>query len=478
MTSTSRDGGGPTVSSAIAASPATSTTSSSTSSTRQCTKNTSAASSAVLAFFVALAVVEVLLLSLENYRFGVSPLFNAKNRRERNGNGNNNNYNGTVVDYYKENDTAVVAAAATASSAAAVASDSGSVGRQHVSVEFVFFMGLEGTGHHLVRSILRDSPHSAELRKAGVEALLGELASELFSAGRGYMDAYCYAGSRDINAMRGRDRVSGVLRRIVDVVESNDNNRISEQNETTTDETTTKTIAINANGFKKTYMMSYPMGGRGSCGRLRSPRLDLLYLSCQQVAGARCRHVLLHRDPLQVVRSTTIKRQFNPTVFSALHLYTYYLHTFASYLHAYPQQTAGCIGLYGDNDGDIDNNNINGSATTITSAAASLWGSPYSGAVLRRLTEFRDARSFETYYDSVYVPPATVSAAPSEETAQRSRLSRRRRRRRRRLSSDDDSNIASLSSSQYGPYVESLIQVHRSVVHLCREQVLRNQQQQ
>jgi len=319
---------------------------------------------------------------------------------------------------------------------------------------FVFFLGLEGTGHHFVKTLLKGSPASRYMRRRdkGAGAKMTELADELFHSGKGLMDAYCRE-DRVVDTVERRDNVVTLLRDITaEVANATASSGTDVAPNSSRNNIPPSTIALNANGFR--YMMSYPMGGIGSCSsRLKSPRLDVLYDACDR-AGVRCEHAYLYRDPYEVLYSTTTKRGFNPTLYRAMHLYTHYLQVFLSHLVQYPSQTAGCFGLY---------------EPGVTGRG--LWNDRYA-RIIRNLTGWEDADEFETYFDSVYKPPSSSAAEMLRTESNRNKVLFVEQLLKK--TDDDDVNNNTAHEAAYRPYVDAFVRAHGAVVELCKKQVAVN----
>lgn len=99
-------------------------------------------------------------------------------------------------------------------------------------------------------------------------------------------------------------------------------------------------------------MVSYP-NFMEACRDSQYPVLELLYAACDE-ANVRCSHVYLHRDPLEVLRSTTFKKSFNPTTgVAAAHLYTTMLKVIEAQLEGHPGRTRACVGFYWNGGGGV-----------------------------------------------------------------------------------------------------------------------------
>ena len=268
---------------------------------------------------------------------------------------------------------------------------------------FIFVLGLEGAGHHALSSLLKMSPTTKLLGRLDLRQKLRRLEYSFFYAGHGLMDAYCHS-TYPINATEKMNAAINAMQSM---------NRIIERHGSHPD------IVINANGVNK--MLSYPTGGRGECGRLKAPSLDLLYEVCHR-ARVRCEHIFLHRDPLDIMRSTTIKRPFNTDIHSGLHLYNAFIHVFYGYLSMYPTRTAGCVGLFEQNMTDQ-------------------W------RVVQELGSWSDEEDdFRQVASEVYAPPVAVST--------------------------EDAHLM-VPDFAYGPNLRAMMRSHNAWLDLCHQQVER-----
>jgi len=274
---------------------------------------------------------------------------------------------------------------------------------------FVFVVGLEGTGHHALSDILRNSPSMRRLRDAGIGPSMKALEKSLFSNGTGLMDAYCSGTDNDTNAQRALAQTARLLERI------STNVRLKPF-------TMPENIAINANGINR--MMSFPMGRFRCSGRMRTPSLGRLYEACD-AAKVRCLHLYIHRDPHALVHSTTVKRRYNPTIFAALHTYTTMLEVIYAQMAAHATRTAGCLNIIAP-DGEADEE------------VQRLRESP----VLRQLGGWTENKTklIENHLRSVYRPP---------------------------LSMTDAERLALVPHVTFGPYLRSMIRAHENVLGLC-----------
>ena len=102
-------------------------------------------------------------------------------------------------------------------------------------------------------------------------------------------------------------------------------------------------VSINCNGCRNSGLLSYPDFLRPQ-RELQYVNLHSFYRMCQE-AETNCRHAFIYRDPLQIVRSTTLKRHFNPTKLAAIRLYTMMYQVIHSQLVMFRQYNLGCFGF-------------------------------------------------------------------------------------------------------------------------------------
>jgi hypothetical protein len=218
-------------------------------------------------------------------------------------------------------------------------------------IKFVFFIGLEGSGHHLMSSILQGSP--AKVRIKSMESVAESrrsIQTKLFDrtldgrGDKGLWNAHCNH-KKAIDTVRLQQKLANKFKLMrLDL----------ERHGVGSDESSSSSIMnkkkiifpINTLGDRTGFgMVSYPNFGGKECRFLMYPNLDLFYDACD-TAKVDCEHIYLYRDPLQILRSTVLKRQFNPNMNIAIHLYTTMLHVVASQLETYEARTLGCYGFY------------------------------------------------------------------------------------------------------------------------------------
>ena len=203
------------------------------------------------------------------------------------------------------------------------------------NVQFVFFIGLKGTGHHLLEQIVRGSPTLTLLKTLRIHPITTwDFHTVLFQAysKNGLWNAHTHPEADKLNITQIQDRVVYFMQKI---------NRKATRNNCTI------TFPVNTlNGREGPVYgeVSYP-NFFGECRAASYPNLDVFYDSCDK-AGADCRHVYLYRDPYQIISSTTRKRKFNPNVLNAIHMYTSHLKIIASDLQVHSSRTLGCFGFF------------------------------------------------------------------------------------------------------------------------------------
>ena len=260
------------------------------------------------------------------------------------------------------------------------------------AIEFVLFVGLEGTGHHFMTALLQNSPMKQRLLRLGLKDYKSGILSKLFDKnldGRGdtgLWDAHCNHIYKPIDTLRIKEKVASKLRRAHShVLKANKKNQDQPK----------VIFPINTLWSEPGFgMLSYPnFGGWGEygCRFLSYPNLDLWYDVCDNlVPEVECSHILLYRDPIQILHSTVNKRHFNPNLLMSVHLYTTMLHIIISQLSAYKHKTIGCYGFY-----EYDYRN----QSWFDNVRDLFW----DGRTKNTYTEY------ETFIDSIYRPPTPIT---------------------------------------------------------------------
>jgi hypothetical protein len=205
--------------------------------------------------------------------------------------------------------------------------------RFNSSVKFLFVMGLEGTGHHLVSSIVTRGPEQKRVSDLGVKNSRAWIHQWLFHSapqGDGLWDAHC--AGHDVDTGK---KQADIMKKMEGI-----NRHVAGLNKTTKLLYFMNTV----DPFDTFGMVSYPNFAK-ECRFLDYPNLDLWYNLCD-AAKVDCEHVYLYRDPPRILYSTVDKRGFNPTLMYAIDLYTTMYHVVAGQLETYANRTIGCYGLF------------------------------------------------------------------------------------------------------------------------------------
>lgn len=300
----------------------------------------------------------------------------------------------------------------------------GKSSRKHttVQVRFVFFQGIEGTGHHLLRHLLDGSPAVQKIRSMELATAMGAAAGAAFHPRKGYLNLHCEHPTTEQVDLK-RDELVMNLRNISAKIAKQHHSNANGNG----DDHLLPAFPLNGivwpNSSSGT-MVSYPMNGK-ACRFHRYPDLNLLYDACQE-AGVLCQQVYLYRDPYAVIRSTSFRRQFNRDVYEAARLYTSMLMVLHSQLLTFPDRTLACINFY---DTSLPREEVWDPIQNLFG-----WGSGI------------DKQSeFDMYVKQKYIPPSPVN----ESTRQQFIMT-------------------------YGPYMDSMIRAHNSVADMCRQQALQN----
>lgn len=216
------------------------------------------------------------------------------------------------------------------------------------TVQFIFTMGLEGTGHHLIGSIARRSPFVDHIQTAyvwlnQVAKLQKGLYWHHYRGGAdvdvGIWNAHCPDHRKD--ASRLEDELVENLRNVEEQVKTS----MSANNFTANTKfpIPLNTVDANAKG-SRVGEISYP-NYLGPCRPLAYPDLSILYRACDK-ARVDCFHVYIHRNPFEILRSV-VRRGFSTNDTSSMQLYTTHLYVLANQLRMHPERTLGCFALFG-----------------------------------------------------------------------------------------------------------------------------------
>lgn len=213
-------------------------------------------------------------------------------------------------------------------------------------VRFVFVAGLEGTGHNLSGTLIKNgnknnkpggraaSPVFRRLQELELVETVQNLEKALHQK---VWVAHCRGRAQDLTS--GYQETVRLMQQI--------HGRFAQDREKTLAEGKeyhTGTIFLGVMDIK----VSYPFGFDG-CRPLRYPNLDIFDEACQQ-AGVLCEMALLYRDPYAIVHSNQ-RRKFDKHLPKAIHLYTSMNLILQMQLARFANRTAGCWGLFETDDG-------------------------------------------------------------------------------------------------------------------------------
>jgi hypothetical protein len=203
------------------------------------------------------------------------------------------------------------------------------------SMTFLFVIGLEKTGHHLLESIAEHSPMKQRLSKLVTRQEQNLLHRHLFShqIADGLWNAHCLG--QDVDTIFTRNKIAALLQTI----------ELRMRNESSP-HLIYPINTLEENGDEGYGMISYP-NFWGPCRFLAYPNLDLWYEACD-MAHVDCKQVYLYRNPYAIVESTVSKEQ-HPTMLHAIHMYTSMLHISSNHLQVYANRTIGCFGFFENN---------------------------------------------------------------------------------------------------------------------------------
>ncbi|CAB9516597.1 expressed unknown protein [Seminavis robusta] len=288
------------------------------------------------------------------------------------------------------------------------------------ALRFVMVVGLEGTGHHFMGEIAKNSPFMKTLH--GMNLAPEELANlelSLFNnmePANSLWNAHC-ATEGNPNIDRVQSMVVKHLEKMEQVAKKEALNHNSTATGLQTIHVPLNTLSISPGSG----MISYP-NELGDCRKLNYPSLDLLYRACD-MAGVDCGHVYIYRDPAAILHSTVTNRHFSDSMLEQIHLYKSMYNIIMAELMTFPDRTWGCYGL-------LDASSI-GNTTTGTVSHPSWWQE------VSRLWGWSSVKEFNEYMKSVYKAPKPVGK--------------------------------NLVSSEFEPYMDALIKAHQKVISVCQK---------
>ena len=184
-------------------------------------------------------------------------------------------------------------------------------GEKEDGKKFVFFAGVEGTGHHCISKFLRSCIHC--VRAPPVSTLLYSNKNHL-----SLWSSSCNGGSDS----------QEILRKLV-----------TELGKHWKELPQKGVIPLNCLHMKSSGMMSYPNFG-GQCRWSQHPDLDSLFEACD-LAGVDCGVVVLTRNADAVIKSTSINRRFSP-VPTQIRMMTTMLSVINGQIQRHPHRVLAC----------------------------------------------------------------------------------------------------------------------------------------
>jgi len=216
------------------------------------------------------------------------------------------------------------------------------------AVRFVFFVGLEGVGHHFWKNAMDTSPLSQRLEELQIVPFkvvqaslysthLQSCRNGIFSTNEciNDMKSKNKTGQLPLDMVQAKKNLANALKKLSDVAQFP-----PEASTNASRATVENPVYIPLNIYKSRQMMSYP-NFLGTNRIYQYPQIDLLSKTCK-MANVTCDLVYLYRNPYSVVLSTTKNRDFNDNIASAIQLYTVMLSILHYQLETNPHAVAGC----------------------------------------------------------------------------------------------------------------------------------------
>jgi hypothetical protein len=210
-------------------------------------------------------------------------------------------------------------------------------------IQFVLFLGIEGTGHHFWQDLVKESPIFDRVKKYGLhpeftKRLTRNLYRHKKNRWEGLWSSPCQWHDSDptANVTLIQDEVVATLRAMKEHVAQQQRQQYS-----IVEDEPPVLFPVNFLASGDEFgVMSYPTFLK-PCRALQYPNLDIFYTACN-MARVRCEHVYIYRDPYAVIKSTVDNRAINNDKLEAIHLYTTQLHIIYSQLSFFPNQLSGC----------------------------------------------------------------------------------------------------------------------------------------
>ncbi|KAG7349362.1 hypothetical protein IV203_011959 [Nitzschia inconspicua] len=316
-------------------------------------------------------------------------------------------------------------------------------------LEFIFSIGLEGTGHHFMGTVIKNSPALVTIKSWNLLGLIKKAAVALFNQEEldGLWNMVC--NEENMYTKTGRKwqlsqpyKTNEQLRVAFDTVKKHQElvdilKTIQQKYDKTTKSSNhPKSLSVPLNTYtagneKATGMMSYP-NFRTKCLTPQYPILELLYSACAD-AGVQCSHVYVYRHPLDVLKSTTAKRPFNsPGMVSATHLYTSQLKVIETQLLEFPDRTRGCFGFF-DREGMAE----------WQTSLRDMWG----------WTTQNQTNAFDAFIRDNYRKPSSFHLSTSDHIVAE--------------------EIEGVFPAEHLPFLELFLKAHERTLDICRQSLQR-----
>lgn len=297
------------------------------------------------------------------------------------------------------------------------------------TVQFIFTVGLEGTGHHLMGNITKESPAVKRLKRLGIwDTLVGPLQHVLFSDYSpwrnerevGIWNAHCaphkHASELEqavVAKLKGIEaQVKKRAKKYIIAVQNRTGHRVTLPLPLNT------AHATNGGRFGE---VSYP-NYMGNCRPLNYPDMNLLYNACRK-AKVDCFQVYVYRYPFEILKSIS-RRGFGKSNAVSMQLYIQDLHVIANQLRMHASKTLGCFGFFSDDPND----------NYWIEAQKDLWA-------------WDDADEYKKAIEVIYRDPRRDNITAQERAQQW------------------------LSSVRQTPYIVSLWKMHQHAVQACQHAV-------
>jgi hypothetical protein len=320
------------------------------------------------------------------------------------------------------------------------------------AVRFVFTIGIEGTGYHLVQSMVmaKQSPLLKRLKQVKIyPELTRRMSHLLYTQRRGNTTrpTTLWGSMTACGNQRGIGLVEDQLVDVLQTIECMAKNATMNTMGTSSGGASQlkqrqqpPIISIPFNTMTTfPSMVSYPHM-MNSCRQLEYPDLDIFYQVCDR-ANVQCEHMYIYRDPYEVLYSTTIKRNFNRNVqlLPIIHLYKSMLKIIYTQLVDHASRTIGCFGMF-------------------ERGQESQW--KYQ---LGEILGWTNQTKYDQFFDTVYSPPSASSSGSGSNTTTTT------------TNNSSNNHRKPFEKADLASAMKSFIESHERVRELCETTVRRTQ---